>query len=320
MAVSESLVRQLRAKIDVPPKELRAALTATTGDVDKALLHLIDSGRFWYSCLRAAAVPEEALFVRAHKAYLKAQLAKYIDMLKRFPNDEFVTLSSRACRDEIREQLKDPETFKELRDEVLSSQQSSADRRAREKAAGTVKIPPLPPLKSDGMDEWTGRDTLKSWAGYRAGARGKASSGKVQVILTRGEDKDGTPRPPAQEQVAAYAFLKDRTTQVADATLTGVLKYVRQLVRDGYFADADEPPPAIRTAADLKCHIDLAGVRILDYAKSGHAYVGLHFGCTWDEEHDLGVLLHKSRVIEVEQADASFDHHAAKRDGGKKIR
>jgi hypothetical protein len=54
-------------------------------------------------------------------------------------------------------------------------------------------------------------------------------------------------------------------------------------------------------------------------AKAGHAYVGLELGCTWDEEHGAGVLLHKGRVVEVGQADTSFDDHAAVKDGGTRL-
>lgn len=334
MPVPESLVRELRRKVDLPPKELRAALAKTKGDVDAALLHLIDGGTVWYTSLTAAEVPDK-LFARAQKARLKAELAKYTDLLKRFPNDEFVSMSSRACRDEIREQLKDPKTFQGLRDEVLQAQQRSQHRAAAEKKAGTVKLPPLPPLKSDGMDEWTGRDVLKPWAGYRAGKRGKPSRGACGVTLRRAEDKDDNPRPPAPEQVAAYAFLKDNGPKIADAVLKAVVKYVAALERDGYFSGIDDDDdlgmedddddtgaavPDIRSAADLKRHIELANVHVLDWSKAGHAYVGLHFGCTWDEEHDLGVLLHKSRVIDVGQADASFLHFPAKKDGGKPIK
>jgi hypothetical protein len=319
MAVSESQVRQLRAKVDVEPKMLRAALTATRGDVDKALLHLIDSGQIGYGSLQAAEVPE-TLFVRAHKAWLKAQLAKYLDMLKRFPNDEFVAPASRACRDELRGMLKDPKTFQGLRDEMLAAQQSSQQRRAREKSAGTVKLPPLPALKSDGMDEWSGQDALRSWAGYRAGAGNRPSKGNFRATVARQEDRDDNPRPPAAEQIAAYRFLKDNEKKITDAVLKAVLKAFTKLKRDGYFDESDEPAPAITSVADLKRNIELLGVHLFDYAKSGHAYIGTNFGCTWDEEHGLGLILHKSRVVAVGQADTAWDHYAAKDDGGKKIR
>jgi hypothetical protein len=271
-----------------------------------------------YQNLAAAEVPEP-LFVRAHKAWLKAQLARYVDQLRRFPNDEYITPISRACRDEIREQLKDPKTFKGLRDQVLASQRSSAERRTREKQAGTVKMPPLPALKLDGMSEWSGRDTFKRWAGFRAGGQPR-SRGVVEVTLERAEDKAGDPRPPAAEQVAAYRFLKQYEQKIIDAALKAVFKAVVKLKRDGYFEEIDEPAPKIETVADLKRNIDLLAVHVFDYAKSGHAYVGLNCLCTWDEEHDLGLVLHKSRVVKVGQADTANDHYAAKGDGGKRIR
>ena len=76
----------------------------------------------------------------------------------------------------------------------------------------------------------------------------------------------------------------------------------------------------IRTPDDVKKNIGQAGVIVLPYAKASQAYVGVGFRCTWDDEHQLGVLLHKSRVVAVGQADRSFDHHAAIDDGGKALK
>ena len=105
-----------------------------------------------------------------------------------------------------------------------------------------------------------------------------------------------------------------------DGVLKAVLKAVGKLKRGGYFEESDEPAPKIETVAALKRNIELLAVHVLDYAKSGHAYIGMNFQCTWDEEHELGLMLHKSRVIEVGQADTSFLEFPAKRDGGKRIR
>lgn len=34
--------------------------------------------------------------------------------------------------------------------------------------------------------------------------------------------------------------------------------------------------------------------------------MGFELDCNWDEEHGLGVLMHKNRVVKVGQADVSF--------------
>ena len=122
------------------------------------------------------------------------------------------------------------------------------------------------------------------------------------------------------EQVAAYHFFRENEQKIMDAALKAVLKAVTKLKRDGYFEDSDEPAPKIETVADLKRNIELLAIHVFDYAKSRHGYIGMNFLCTWDEEHDLGLVVHKSRVVTVGQADTSSDHYATKRDGGKKIR
>jgi hypothetical protein len=49
--------------------------------------------------------------------------------------------------------------------------------------------------------------------------------------------------------------------------------------------------------------IGLSNVHILSVARDG---IGLQFGCTWDEEHGLGVMTHRDRVVQVGGADTSF--------------
>lgn len=36
------------------------------------------------------------------------------------------------------------------------------------------------------------------------------------------------------------------------------------------------------------------------------AYVGYEFRCTWDEEHGMGVMTHKNRVVAIGGADVSI--------------
>ena len=50
--------------------------------------------------------------------------------------------------------------------------------------------------------------------------------------------------------------------------------------------------------------------------KEGYSYVGLECGCTWDDEHGLGFLLHKDRLVNIGQADAGFSTWEAYKDNG----
>jgi hypothetical protein len=71
--------------------------------------------------------------------------------------------------------------------------------------------------------------------------------------------------------------------------------------------DADQQMPELRESSELKRLIGLSTVHISDVEKEGVAYVGFEFGCTWEEEHGLGVMTHRDRIIEVGDAETAFD-------------
>jgi hypothetical protein len=50
----------------------------------------------------------------------------------------------------------------------------------------------------------------------------------------------------------------------------------------------------------------LSTVHILNDGKDGLAYVGFELGCTWEEEHGLGVMSLGDRIIEVGSAEDAF--------------
>ena len=35
-------------------------------------------------------------------------------------------------------------------------------------------------------------------------------------------------------------------------------------------------------------------------------YLGFHFICSWDEDHDYGVMMHKERVVKMGGGDVAF--------------
>ena len=72
--------------------------------------------------------------------------------------------------------------------------------------------------------------------------------------------------------------------------------------------------PEIERIEQLRSLIGLSNVYVHAVSKDGMAYIGYEFGCTWDDEHGLGVMTHRNRIVEAGYADASFDEWTAKRD------
>jgi hypothetical protein len=319
LGVSQARVDDLRRKCGLPLPVCRAALTHAKGNVDAALAALIDAGRVRIEHLDPETV-DEGFFGRAEAI---ARIRQSDEELPKYTAGDSVSAHAREHwrleRKWAAERLKKPRVLRErgspIRRQLLAKTRPKAAANveaAPRKPVGpsTVKLAPFPRLKLDD-DQWVGRDTLPSWAAFK---------GRPSVSVEVQRPDDGDPRPPTPEQVAAYRHLKSNERATAEAVLRAVVRHYNALRRKGYFDDDDVKLPDVKKPADLRRHIGPSGVHVLDHAKSGYAYVGLDLHCTWDDEHGLGVLLHRSRVVEVGQADTSFDHHAAKKDGAKKIR
>jgi hypothetical protein len=197
--------------------------------------------------------------------------------------------------------------------------------------AKTLTAPPLPPLTWDTYF-WRGDDTFPAWAGfqerlgpYSSSSSDRPSTGRVKLSITPANGDDNNPSPPTPAQVAAYTFLKANDRAVAAAALDAIFeKYPEWRDQYGYdgedFDEGEENPmPELTSPDDLRKLIGLGIVHILSIAKDGHAYFGLELGCTWDEEHGAGLLMHKTRVINAGDAADSFNTWPADDDGGKPI-
>jgi hypothetical protein len=172
---------------------------------------------------------------------------------------------------------------------------------------------------------------LTSWRGFqsRLGAYAARSSAK---------ESDGTARlsvtpptgvaeqPPSAEQANALRYLLEHEIAVRDAVVAAVFEeYPRireRLLGDGFVEESELP--ALEGPEQLKSHIGLSTIHVLRVVKDGAAYVGFEFGCTWDDEHGLGVMTHQGRLVElphmgigkVNGADLASEDWVAEEDAG----
>ena len=50
----------------------------------------------------------------------------------------------------------------------------------------------------------------------------------------------------------------------------------------------------------------------------GAAYVGYEFGCAWEEEHGLGLMMHQGRIVAMGGADTAILEWIAEKDAQKR--
>jgi hypothetical protein len=189
-------------------------------------------------------------------------------------------------------------------------------------------VSPLPPLQWNGHF-WVGRIQLRSWQGFqsRLGPYGSessptASDGTAELnVATPGSSAE---QPPSAEQANSFRYLLENEAAIRD-TLVAAIWEEYWSVREKRLARGEVLPsdmPALASSEQLKSQIGLSIVHILPVAKDNAAYVGFEFGCTWEEEHGLGVMTHQGRIVEltdkgiakVNQADLASEEWVAEED------
>jgi hypothetical protein len=150
---------------------------------------------------------------------------------------------------------------------------------------------------------WTGCFVLDSWAGFqsRLGAYASttsstASDGTVRLSIAAADGAVG----PTEVQAAAFEYLLANQAAIRDTLVAAIVEDYPILRANVLAGGLVEPAdvPELTSPDDLKTRVGLAIVHILTTATDGVAYTGFEFGCTWDDEHGLGVMTHRGRVVE----------------------
>jgi hypothetical protein len=175
---------------------------------------------------------------------------------------------------------------------------------------------------------WEGEVVLPSWAGFQRRRRpyarhssGSPADGSARLIVEVPDDKN--PTPPTAEQSQAFRYLLDNEARIAAIVLQAIFERYpeeKEEFADAYSddGDVDEILPDLDSPEGLRSLMGLSSVFVLTVTRAGVAYVGFEFGCVWEEEHGLGVMLHQDRIVKIGQAADAFLAWIAERDAGSK--
>ena len=170
---------------------------------------------------------------------------------------------------------------------------------------------PFPELVYGKYDYWTCRDILPSWAGfqtrlgpYDSKSSDNPSDGSVEIMV-KVPSKDAV---PASEQSYAYQISRTTSLESPGWFLEAIVDYFYSLAEIRGFDESEKAKhlARVRGPDDFKRLIGLGVVHILPVWKDDIAYIGFEFGCSWDSEHGLGVMMHKDRVVTVGEASHLF--------------
>lgn len=171
-------------------------------------------------------------------------------------------------------------------------------------------------------DLWWKADTaFTSWEGFqsRRGAYGSKDSlnpsdGSVRLVFA--PEGRGT-EPLSSDETALIEWFLDNESKVSKALLSCLLKIYPSLQMQYGYSEQEkrEFMPDVASENDFRELIGLHTVFVHPLDKyDGVPYVGYEFGCTWDPEHGLGVLMHGERMVECGGADTAFLKWIAEQD------
>lgn len=169
---------------------------------------------------------------------------------------------------------------------------------------------------------WAATVVLPYWRGFqsRRGPYGSQDSdspsgGLVQIVFA--PEGRGT-ESLTDSEMSSVRWVIEHEASISSALLASLLKEYPSLQNEyGYSGEEKaELMPDINSVEDFRNLIGLHAVNIHQVQKDGIPYAGFEFGCTWDEEHGLGVLMHGTRTVKIGGADTAILLWIAKEDAG----
>ena len=180
----------------------------------------------------------------------------------------------------------------------------------------------IPQFSREHSRLWTAAVVLPSWrgfqsrqGGYGAQDRDAPSKGLVKIVFApEGRGKE----PLTDSEMSLVRWVIDHEASISTALLKSLLKEYPSLQKEYGYSGAQKSRlmPDIRSVEGLRDLIGLHAINIHQVQKDGIPYAGFEFGCTWDEEHGLGVLMHGTRTVEIGGADTAMLLWIAKEDAG----
>lgn len=161
---------------------------------------------------------------------------------------------------------------------------------------------------------WITSAVLPSWAGFqiRNGPYGAVSSngvsdGLIHIVFAP-EGRDHSPLRPDEASMVRWVI--DNEKSIHDGAMGRLLEEYprfREQALDCYDEeDAAEVAPPATTVDELKRLCGIVSINVHPLVKADIPFLGVEFGCTWEEEHGAGVLLHGSSALECGAADTAI--------------
>jgi hypothetical protein len=116
-----------------------------------------------------------------------------------------------------------------------------------------------------------------------------------------------------------YEYLIENQKKILDSILSDLMNVYPQMQNEYDYDEIEKAGymPNVSSPESFKNILKPDKIYILEVSKDKIPYIGCEFICSWDDEHGLGVMLYKDKVIQMGGADTSFLSWIAEKDLNK---
>lgn len=145
---------------------------------------------------------------------------------------------------------------------------------------------------------WEGSILLKDW--------NKFYGKDLQLMLNIGGDC--IIDEVTEIHKCGYNYLISKQKEILETMLGTVFENYSTWQEEYGYDDKEKSifMPDILNVTDLKPLLYPEKIYIMDIEMVKMPYIGVQFKCKWDEEHGVGIMFYKDRIVKVEGADTAF--------------
>jgi hypothetical protein len=172
------------------------------------------------------------------------------------------------------------------------------------------------PGLSKGEFGFEGTMKIQAWAEFQSTTVNSTETSEGTCRLSTGGDMVVNEPKIEDFHLNAFNYLIENQKTIKDSILNYLLNQYPNLQEQYGYEDDEksEYMPEVKSKEQFKQLIEMSNVHLMNVEKEGYAYVGYEFGCKWDDEHGIGFMTHKDRIIDFGGADTSFLTWIAERD------
>lgn len=152
---------------------------------------------------------------------------------------------------------------------------------------------------------------LEQWAAFFEEEKAEIH---YEILTKNGEETNRHQKHHHQ----GIAYIKEHQTEILNQFLTELLKEYPEIQKKYQnFYSAEQMAEFLPDISDISGFAPLlspTNMFIFSHFLEDLPYYSVGFSCSWEQEHGLGVIMHKNRIIKICDASEIFDVSLIKKD------